>query len=415
MNRFLNNKNVLYTILFFGVIFNFFMTPDKVIEVRKWNSFNDSIVKQVVRIEQETVIERAVKFLKNKPQTITAFPCPVSAGGIHDYYSEGPYWWPDPANPKGPFIRKDGLRNPENFGKHDNAIKNFSWIVGTHTSAYLLTREEKFVKAAMKHLKAWFVDTATLMNPNMIYSQAIQGICTGRGVGIIDANSLIEVAQSVRLLEKSPYVSARDIFQIKEWFNQFISWLTTHQYGIDEMNAKNNHGTWWLAQVSTYAKLVGNKEVLKNCRDRYMNILLPNQMAADGSFPLEIERTKPYSYSLFNLDAMALIAWTLSNESYDVWNFSLPDGRGLKKGLEFMMPYIIDIRKWPYSRDVSDWDKQPGQRPFMLFAALVQNSPDLFSLWKAIGDKYPDDESGRTQTLKNPLLWIELNNSNLNQ
>ena len=206
-------------------------------------SFSDSIVQQVIAIEKERIIKRADKLLSEKPRTVTASSCPRSLGGKHDFYSEGPYWWPDPANPNGPFIRHDGLRFPGRFDDHDRDLRNFSWIVGTHASAWIVTGKEKYVRAAMEHLKAWLIDTTTMMNPNMLYAQAIRGINSGRGTGIIDAGQLMDVAQSVLILEKSPYVSVKDIAQIKAWFKAFISWLTTHPYGIDEMNAKNNHGS----------------------------------------------------------------------------------------------------------------------------------------------------------------------------
>jgi hypothetical protein len=260
----------------------------------------------------------------------------------------------------------------------------------------------------MWHLKAWFVDTATRMNPNMTYAQAIRGVSKGRGVGIIDAVPLIDVAKSVMILEQSPSISSQDIAQIKEWFQQLIQWLTTHPNGIDEMNAKNNHGMWWHAQIAVYASLVNDQKVLLLCRDHFKEILLPDQMAADGSFPLELERTKPYSYSLFNLDAMASLAWTLSDKSFDVWNFSLPDGRGLSKGLDFIMPYLQDKTKWPYKKDVSNWNEQPAARQFMLLAALAGNDPKWFSLWKSLVEKSRSEDNPSTSSLKNPLLWIGL-------
>ena len=297
--------------------------------------FSDSIVKVVTNLEKDQVIKSANRFLTEKPKTVTAFYCSRSAGGPHDFFSEGPYWWSDPVNPKGPYIRKDGLRNPENFEEHDNALSKSSRIIATQTSAYLLTGKEEYVKAEMTHLKAWFVDTTTRMNPNLLYAQAINGICTGRGIGIIDAVCLIEVARSVKILEMSQYVQRQDIIQIKEWFSQFLNWLTTHQYGIDEMNAKNNHGTWWLAQASAYASLVNNREILEKCNKLYKEVIISGQMSPNGSFPLELERTKPYSYSLFNLDAMAEAAWILSEESFDAWNYTLSDGRGLKKRARF--------------------------------------------------------------------------------
>ena len=371
-------------------------------------SFSDSIVQQVIAIEKERIIKRADKLLSEKPRTVTASSCPRSLGGKHDFYSEGPYWWPDPANPDGPFIRHDGLRFPGRFEDHDRDLRNFSWMVGTYTSAWIVTGKEKYVKAAMEHLKAWFIDTTTLMNPNMLYAQAIRGINSGRGTGIIDAGQLMDVAQSVLVLEKSPYVSGKDITQIKEWFKKFITWLTTHPYGIDEMNAKNNHGSWWHAQIASYARLAGDEKVLQMCKDHYLNILLPNQMASNGSYPEELARTKPYSYSLFNLDATAALLWILSDKTNELWNYSLPDGRSMRKGLDFMKPFLIDKSKWTGNKDVDHWNNQPEARQFMLFAALAGENGGWFDLWKTLNKKNSSDESGISMMLKNPLIWLKI-------
>ena len=365
-----------------------------------------SFLQQVKEVEKDRTIQRSEKLLAEKPRTVTASSCPRSAGGKHDFYSEGPYWWPDPANPDGPFIRHDGLRFPGRFVTHDDDLRNVSWIVGTHTSAWLLTGKEKYAKAAMDHLRAWFIDTTTLMNPNMLYAQAIRGINTGRGVGIIDAGQLMDIAQSVLILGKSPDVSAGEIAQIKEWFRQFIGWLTTHPYGIDEMNAKNNHGSWWFAQVASYARLVGDEKLLQRCRDKYKDTLLPNQMAANGSFPEELARTKPYSYSLFNLDAFASLLWIVSDKNYDSWNYTLPDGRGLSKGLDYMWPFLKDKTKWTGGKDVDHWEEQPEPRQFMLFAAMKSNNASWFDLWKSLAEKNSSDASRRSMMLKNPLIWI---------
>lgn len=371
-------------------------------------SFSDSIVQQVIAIEKERIIKRADRLLNEKPRTVTASSCPRSLGGKHDFYSEGPYWWPDPANPNGPFIRHDGLRFPGRFDDHDRDLRNFSWIVGTHASAWIATGKEKYVRAAMEHLKAWLIDTTTMMNPNMLYAQAIRGINSGRGTGIIDAGQLMDVAQSVLILEKSPYVSGKDIAQIKAWFKVFITWLTTHPYGIDEMNAKNNHGSWWHAQIASYARLAGDEKVLQLCKDRYLNILLPNQMASNGCYPEELARTKPYSYSLFNLDATAALLWILDDKTNELWNYTLNDGRGFRKGLDFMKPFLLDKSKWLGNKDVDHWDAQPEARQFMLFATLVEKNVEWFDLWKKLSEKNSGDESRISMMLKNPLIWLNI-------
>lgn len=409
-------NKTFYTLSIISCIMpSFSMMVDKKELSRENNPLSDSLIKQVVEIERERVIKKADGFLREQPRTVTAIYCSRSQGGKHDYYSEGTYWWPDPVDPDGPYIRKDGIRNHENFQDHDYDLQRFSRIVALHSSAYLLTGDTIYAEAAMQQMEAWFVDTATRMNPHMLYAQAIKGICSGRGIGIIDAVPLIEVALSVGILEKSPAVSAIKILQIKDWFRQFTTWLTTHQYGIDEMNAANNHGTWWLAQVAAYARLTDDSAVLEHCRDLYKLKILPGQMSADGSFPLELERTKPFSYSLYNLDALTASAWILSDKSFDAWNFSLPDGRGIRKGIEFIMPCLNDTGKWPYPKDVANWDDQPGQRPFLLLAALAENKPEWLALWKSLGEKYRTSESRTAVSMNGPILWIHLKNNNLNQ
>ena len=53
-------------------------------------------------------------------------------------------------------------------------------------AAYKITGERKYADHAAAHLRAWFIDEATRMNPNLQYAQAIQGRFTGRGTGIIE-------------------------------------------------------------------------------------------------------------------------------------------------------------------------------------------------------------------------------------
>ena len=67
-------------------------------------------------------------------------------------------------------------------------------------------------------------------------------------------------------------------------------------------------------------KLTDNIEINKLCKDRFKNILIPNQMPADGSFPLELKRTKPYVYSLFNIDTFFNVAQILSTPENNLFS-----------------------------------------------------------------------------------------------
>jgi hypothetical protein len=172
------------------------------------------------------------------------------------------------------------------------------------------------------------------------------------------------------------------------------------------MNAKNNHGTCWVMQVGAFARLTGNEEVLEMCRDRFKNILLPDQMAADGSFPLELKRTKPYGYSLFNLDAFLTCAEILSDEKNNLYQYLTPDGLNLKIGAEFLFPFVKDKSTWPYPPDVMYFDEWPVRQPFLLFAGLAYNKPEYIELWQTL-DGYPTNrEVIRNLPIRNPLIWL---------
>src|SRR6185436_18711156 len=122
--------------------------------------------------ERPRVVHLAEAALAAPPMTIVTARNPRSAGGPHDFSSEGDYWWPDPKNPDGPYLQRDGMTNPDNFVAHRQFLLSFTRNFGYLAGAYKITRDERFAAAAVKHLRAWFVDPATRMNPSLLYSQA---------------------------------------------------------------------------------------------------------------------------------------------------------------------------------------------------------------------------------------------------
>jgi hypothetical protein len=376
-------------------------------------SFNakasEPLVQNIIDALEETEIARAKAFLLIKPSTVTNDYCERSAGGRHDFYSEGDYWWPNPENPSGPYIQKDGQTNPANFTAHRLAMIQLSEVVATLTSAWILTKDPIYANRANEHLQAWFVDTNTRMNPNMLYAQAIVGKVTGRGIGLIDAYHFVEVAQSVKVLSSLGAISKTDSDTIKAWFSQFLTWMTTHEYGISEMNWKNNHGTCWAVTASSMASLTENKEVIDLCVNRFKTILLPNQMATDGSFPLELKRTKPYGYSLFNIDAFCNLAQILSTPDQNLFEFETKNGQSLKKGLEFIYPYMKDKDQWPFQKDIFIWEQWPVSQSSLLFSGLAYKNADYVSLYLEL-EPYPiHSEVLRNTPVRHPIIWLTIN------
>lgn len=357
----------------------------------------------LVAIERPRVIAQAGRYLSAQPVTVTASSSPRSPGGKHDFFSEGDYWWPDPKNPDSPYIRRDGESNPDNFVEHRRAMVRLSLIVPSLAAAYKLTRQPKYAEHAALHLRAWFIDDATRMNPNLQYAQAIHGITTGRGTGIIDTLHLVEVARAAEYLDLAP----GDRKGVADWFSAYLEWMRTGKNGIEERDAKNNHGTCWVAQAAAFARLTGNREVTGWCRDRYQTTLIPGQEAADGSFPQELARTKPYGYSIFNLDVMAILVQTLSTTQENLWKWQLPDGRGIAKAVAWMYPYLEDKRKWTKPPDVMYFDQWPIRQPSLLFAGLALGQPEYLALWKRLRDDPTEEEVLRNWPVRQPLLWVE--------
>jgi hypothetical protein len=358
---------------------------------------------ELVRLERERVLSAAEKYLSEAPVTITAFPAPRSAGGLHDYYSEGDYWWPDPQNPAGPYIRRDGETNPDNFVAHRDALRRLSQIVPALVAAFRLTRDDRYARQAAAHLRAWFVDEGTRMNPNLLYSQAIQGRATGRGTGIIDTIHLVEVARAVWVLERLGYLKGETLARVTQWFRQYLEWITTHPYGRAERRSDNNHAAAWALQVAAFAQLAGDFARLDEMRRFFRDTLVATQMAPDGSFPRELARTKPYGYSLFQLDVMATLAQIL-----DLWQYTTPDGRGMRRALEFMYPFIKDKHAWRRPPDVMYYDQWPVRHPALLFGGRAFHEARYVDLWKRLEPDPTVDEVVRNYPIRQPLLWLEV-------
>jgi hypothetical protein len=341
---------------------------------------------------RETILDRAEADLDKAPVTITSFPAPESAGGPHDFFSEADYRWPDPKDPDAPYIGRDGYSNPENFPDHRRALNGMCITVANLASAWLLTGDRKYAEAILPHLYAWFVNEETMMNPSLDFAQASHGRSTGSSYGIIDSIHLVEVVEAMRRLEAAGMMPEDLLEGTKSWFYRYVNWLTSDPKGIKEMRTGNNHGVCWILQVGNFARYAGWTEWFLFAKNRLKYKYLP-EMAEDGSFPMEVARSKGYGYSLFNLDAMVGVCQTLSTPDDDLWTFVSVNGRNILQALDFMYPYIVDKASWPKEPDVMYWDEWPVAHPSLIFAwNRFRDDPKAF---KALPVAVPVKEFGK--------------------
>ena len=388
----------------------------------------------VATIDHDRIMATASSALKQEPITITAFRAKLSDGGPNDFYSNGDYWWPNPNTTNGlPYIQRDGQTNPENFTAHRQAVRQLSDAVAALGAAYKITDDNRYAKKSSELLKVFFLDEKTRMNPNLQYAQAIPGVSPGRGVGIIDTLHLIEIPKAVEAMEKSPVFPPETLSGLKKWFADYTEWMTTSKNGHDEANAGNNHAVAFWLQVAVFAGFTGDERNLAECRRRFTEVFVPKQMTNDGSFPQELRRTKPYGYSIFQLDNMVTLCQVLSPaigtpstvsarpqiekhaetvlgappEANNLWNFTLPDGRNIRKGVEFMYPFLADKSKWPSKPDVQAWDGWPARQPSLLFAGLAFGEQKYLDLWKKLPADPANEEVRRNIAITQPVLWLK--------
>lgn len=359
------------------------------------------------REERERVVRMATAYLGDPPRTITSIAAPRSPGDRHDYYSEADYWWPDPAAPGGPYVRRDGFSNPSKFDGHRDALIAFGVRMPALAVAWSITRDERFSRAAAAHLRAWFVNRDTSMAPNLAHAQAIIGRDTGRAIGIIDTLQIVEVARAAKLLGNmnAPGYDRSTRSGVETWFRDYLRWMTSSPAGIEERDQKNNHGTCWLLQCAAFADLIADGATLALLRTRFATVIVPEQISVDGRQPRELTRTKPYSYSLFNLDVLSAACRILSSKGDSVWTTRGPGGGSVADAIGFMVPFIRNKARWPYPPDVEHFDALPVRQPSLLLGGIALDRPDWVALWRTLDPDPTDPEIVRNFPIRQPILW----------
>jgi len=253
----------------------------------------------------------------------------------------------------------------------------------------------------------FFVDPATRMNPHLRFAQAIPGVSAGRGIGIIDTLHLSEVALATEAIARAPGVSGDTIAGVRAWFGDYLHWMQTDPNGREEAATRNNHSVAFHLQVAVFARLAGNAATLAETRRVFRDVLLPSQLAPDGSFPRELARTKPYAYSIFQLDNVVLLTELLSTPSENFWELRLADGRSVAQAVSFLFPYLADRAVWPFAGDVAHFEAWPVRQPALLFAGYRLASPEYLELWRRLPADPVNAEVRRNMAVTQPLLWLQ--------
>jgi hypothetical protein len=304
--------------------------------------------------ELAALAAQSASALKEPVATVTDKKIAPPSGDPHDYVSFARYYWPDPSKPDGlPFVSHDGKHNREQVARGDRGrIGDFCEAVEKLAAAWHVKRDEAAARRAGEWLRAWFVTPATRMNPHLEYAQVRLGHNRNRGnpAGMLDSRGFANVIDALRLLDDSPALTAAEKTAIREWFTAFLGWFTSAKIALEERAAKNNHGSWYFAQAIPIARYVGRDDLARQLVEE-SKALLSRQIQPDGSQPEEIRRVDGLGYSRFNLEAQALVARHATGLGIDLWNYTAPNGAGLRKALDFLKSYNLAPEKWPHTQN----------------------------------------------------------------
>lgn len=318
----------------------------------------------------QKLISEADSYLLMEPEKVIDGDTPPT-GDSHDFYAIGKYSWPNPNTPDGmPWIRIDCNINPDANGfRFDLARYNRTVSrVKILSLAWFHSQDEKYARKASELLRVWFLDEKTRMNPNFNCASALPGVHDGMAIGIIFGVTLVEMIDYVKLLNLSDSWSEQDNNSLKEWFSEYIKWLLESEFGIKEGKAKNNHGSWYSAQIAAYALFTGEMHHATNMMELAKK-QMAEQIDTDGSLPQELRRDWALNYSIYGLRAFTTLARCGDIIGVDLWNYQTPNGRGLKNAYLFLQLYLFDKKEWTWGTDGGDKKYKTDALPMIQWAA----------------------------------------------
>ena len=234
------------------------------------------------------------------------------SGDKRDYLSMAVDYWPDFNQPEGvPYVLEDGRINPErdDLEHYDNKrIRVMAENLRALSRGYAISRQEEFAQRAMDILDAWFITPATRMNPRMEYGQVIPEGLSGTRAGIMDTVVLLDVLDDLEMLQNSSSYTSSRRAALQAWFSAYTDWLRTSSLGRQMDGARNQQGVWYDAQVAAFAHFAGRDGIARDVLQAVPMKRMNQQIATDGSLPLELARNCPMGCSLSALRGYLTLA-----------------------------------------------------------------------------------------------------------
>ena len=359
----------------------------------------------VAEYDRTRVLAGAADAIKLPPATVTSVAAPVKGLDRHTYYSEDTEWWPQDGSPDAPYEHRQGYSNPHAFNAHRDAFVRLNGVVAACVAAWRLTAETRYAEHAMLHLRAWFLDADTRMEPNLEHAACIPPSSVGTPRGVEDTVAMAELVRATSFLcAYNGVATEEEAAGLRAWFGSFATWLNESKKGFIARESKDRLAIGWTLQATECARFARMGALQLECSHRFRDKLL-RQMTFDGDFPAELHHADAYASSIFTLDCLSLTCEALSTPMDRLWDYNLPDGRGMRSAVAFLYPALDRRAAWKYPADAehfSDWPLRPTS---LLLAGRAYSRPEYLATWKRLPPEPRTPDLLRYVPSRQPALW----------
>lgn len=288
--------------------------PNMYLNINEINNIKARKDNEPWRTAYEQLITGANSDLNVPVQSVTFEGKVPPSGDKHDYYTEVP---------------ASGVDRTD----YSSAIK-LGKAVRDLGLAHVLTGGTNYANKVVDLINTWCVYVDTKMNPKFTN---------------FNDQSYIELCITI----PGMFYGADLIYNYQGWNdedkNAFKNWTQKMIESAKTWSRGNNFENWRIVFIMSASAITGDTNSLQYAIDRWKS-LIKSQMDIDGKFVSEISRKTSLSYSTFALNAMTQGAEIARHYGVDLYNYKLPDGRGLEKGFDFHAPYIVNPSSWPYQQ-----------------------------------------------------------------
>ena len=319
--------------------------------------------------------------LREGPWTVTSDRPRGIALDPHEYYSESPYWWPDTANPAGPFVHRGGQLNPARFTANRAALAAMSDAVFTLGAAAFFLDDPRYAQRAARDIQAWFLASRTRMNPTLQHAQTIPGSGTA-GAGA-DGRAFVRAIQGMEFLAQSGNWDPRDHAAVRKWFEEYLRWLRQSGQDAGVRRSPADRTAWWAAQVAAVGAFAEDPAAAREAFDYFRNRILPRQ----GRFAptRDAAAVRPLAPPAASLEGMATLCRIAQVRGVDLWTSRARNGAGVAGLIDSAIADASDPKRW--SRDQFA-DFQSDGVCALAFSGVGIGRPDYIALYRKL--EHPD-------------------------